>query len=239
MKHIAIENPENVCFNCLKETKVHKIHIPALGYGSSFDNFSTRIQLCDDCCSVTNPDWWKLNVIKGKTDLEGEHYEYEDEILNFVNQMPLAGQELFYNRCATGADADNMEAQDWIDYRLGILPHEKCKEYGLYSPQEIQAYEERFPKCKHVKIKVYGDGSKSSKCFRSAFGDGNGNCGLNMSDECYLCDSFEERDGELQVIDVLEEFYKRETKRLQDMIRYAEKRLEKIKNKTLLEYEDN
>lgn len=129
----AIQNSENVCFNCLKETIVHKINIPALGWGSQFDNFSTRIQLCDDCYSVTNPDWWKLNVIKGKTDLEGEHYEYEDEILKFVEQMPLAGQELFWNRYATGAFVSYyMEAQDWIDYQLGILPHEKCKEYDLY-----------------------------------------------------------------------------------------------------------
>ena len=135
----AIQNPENVCFNCLKETIVHKINIPALGWGSQFDNFSTRIQLCDNCYSVTNPDWWKLNVIKGKTDLEDEHYEYEDEILNFVNQMPLAGQELFWNRFASGAFVDiYMKAQDWIDYKQGILPYKKRKEYGLYPTQEKQ-----------------------------------------------------------------------------------------------------
>ena len=147
--------------------------------------------------------------------------------------------KVFYARYGHGACATYMSGQDWIDYELDILPHEKCKEYGYYSPQEKQAYRDRFPNCKHVKIKVMVMDQKSSECFRSAFGDGNGNCGLNISDKCYLCDSFEERDGELQVIDVLEEFYKRETKRLQDMIRYAEKRLEKIKNKTLLEYEDN
>ena len=192
-KNKAVQNPENTCFNCLKETVVHKINIPALGWGSQFDNFSTRIQLCDDCYSVTNPDWWKLNVIKGKTDLEGEHYEYEDEILNFVNQMPLAGQELFYNRCATGADADNMEAQDWIDYRLGILPHEKCKEYGLYSPQEIQAYEERFTKCQHVVNRVFSDVSIGSWCPFGAYGEFEQRTGVNICGECYTCKYFEER----------------------------------------------
>ena len=119
----AIQNPENVCFNCLKETIVHKINIPALGWGSQFDNFSTKIQLCDDCYKLTNPEWWKLNKIKGKTDLDGECYEYEDEILDFVEQMPLAGQELFFNRYATGEFASfHMNAQDWIDNQLGILP---------------------------------------------------------------------------------------------------------------------
>jgi len=126
----AIQNPENICFNCLKETIVHKINIPALGWGSQFDNFSTKIQLCDDCYKLTNPKWWNLNKIKGKTDLDGECYEYEDEILNFVEQMPLPGQELFYNRYATGEFASfHMEAQDWIDYQLGMLPYEKYKEY--------------------------------------------------------------------------------------------------------------
>jgi len=30
-KNKAVQNPENTCFNCLKETVVHKINIPALG----------------------------------------------------------------------------------------------------------------------------------------------------------------------------------------------------------------
>ena len=114
----AIQNPENICFNCLKETIVYKINIPALGWGSQFDNFSTRIHLCDDCYKLTNSNWWKLKTIKGKDNLSGIWYEYEDEILNFVEQMPLPGQELFYNRYATGEFASfHMEAQDWIDYQ--------------------------------------------------------------------------------------------------------------------------
>lgn len=240
-KNVAIKNIGSTCCNCLKETKIHHIHIRALGWGSSFDNFSTQLDLCDECLALTNPEWWKFKVCgnfdeNGDYDMDGEHYEYEDEILNFVNQMPLAGKELFWNHYADGAFADcNMDAQDWIDYELGILPHEKCKEYNLYSPQEKQAYKDRFPNCKHVEINVYSDGSKGSSCFRNAFGDGEGNCGLNISDKCYLCDFFEERDGEIKVVDELEDFYKRETERLNDMITYATKRLEMIKNKTLKE----
>jgi hypothetical protein len=194
MNNKVIQNPENVCFNCLKETTVHKIDIPALGWGSSFDNFSTRINLCNDCYNLTNPNWWNLNIIKAEIDWHGEHYEYENEILNFVKQMPLAGQELFYNRYAYGANADYyMEAQDWIDYELGILPHEKCKEYGLYSPQEIQAYKERFPICQHPVNIIYEDGSKGCWCPFGAYGEYGQKIGLNICDECYQCDYFTQR----------------------------------------------
>jgi hypothetical protein len=190
----AIQNPENICFNCLKETIVHKIKIPALGWGSQFDNFSTRIHLCDNCYKSTNPDWWKLKIIKGETDWNDAYYEYENEILKFVKQMPLAGQELFWNRYATGAFVSYyMEAQDWIDYKLNILPHEKCKEYGLYSPQEIQAYKERFPICQHPVNIIYDDGSKGCWCPFGAHGKYGQKEGLNICDECYQCDYFTQR----------------------------------------------
>ena len=190
----AIQNPENVCFNCLKETTVNKINIPALGWGSQFDNFSTRIHLCDNCYKSTNPDWWKLNIIQGKTNWGGEYYEYENEILQFIDQMPLAGQELFYNRYATGAFVSYyMEAQDWIDYKLNILPHEKCKEYGLYSPQEKQAYKERFPICQHPINVIYEDESKGCWCPFGAYGEYGQKIGLNICDECYECKYFEKR----------------------------------------------
>ena len=190
----AIQNPEIVCFNCLKETIVHKIKIPALGWGSQFDNFSTEIHLCDECMKLTNSEWWKLKTIKGETDSDGEYYEYEDEILKFVEQMPLAGQELFYNRYATGEFASfHMEAQDWIDYKLNILPHEKCKEYGLYSPQEIQAYKERFPKCQHVFNIVYNDASIGCWCPFGAYGEFEQKTGRNICDECYECKYFKKR----------------------------------------------
>jgi hypothetical protein len=103
----------------------------------------------------------------------------------------------------------------------------------MYSPQEKKAYKDRFPNCKHVEIKIYSDGSKGSKCYMGARGNGEGNCGSNMYDDCYLCDRYEERTGEIKIIDELSEYYKREEERLNDMIAYAMKRLEKIKNKTL------
>ena len=47
---VAIKDTKNLCYKCLKKkNKVHKIEICGSGYGSSFDNFSTSLQLCDDC----------------------------------------------------------------------------------------------------------------------------------------------------------------------------------------------
>jgi hypothetical protein len=238
-ENVAIKNIGHTCCNCLKEGEVNHIHIGALGWGSSFDNFSTQIDLCDECLEKTNPEWWKLKVCgnhdeNGSYDEYGEWYEYEKEIFKYIKQMPLAGQELFYNHYGYGACADsNMDSQDWIDYELGTLSHEKCKEYGCYSPQEIKAYEDRFPNCKNVEIKVYSDGSKGSKCYMGAWGDENGNCECNISSKCYLCDRYGERTGEIKVVDTVKEYYENETARLNDMIAYATKRLEMIKNKTL------
>ena len=145
--NIAIKNPEDVCFNCLKETKVNKIYIDSLGYGSGFDNFSTRINLCDDCIKQTNKDWWKLEKKQCDWDDTPESednynkffkYKYEDEILAYVKQLPLAGQELFYSRFAYGICADSyMSGQDWIDYRLGILPHENVRNMVIFTTKKM------------------------------------------------------------------------------------------------------
>lgn len=235
--NVAIQNPDNTCCNCLKETKVHKIQIGDMGYGSGFDSWSTQINLCDDCINQTNPEWWKLKT-KIAFEMGGcnfEEYEFEDEIFNFINQMPLAGQELFWNRYKNG-DRYPMEPQEWIDYELDILPHEKCKEYGMYSPQEREAYKDRFPKCKHIKLKVYNDGSSHTMCFRNAFGEKDGSCNKhNISNECYMCDSFEERTEDIKTVYVDKEELEREKQRLKDMIKYATGRLKKIKNKELNE----
>lgn len=197
IEHKAIENPENVCFNCLKETEetnLNKIYFPEMGYGGGFDGWSTRINLCEDCMKLTNSDWWKLKEKPLKESgvwSDFYEYEYEDEIFKFVNQMPLLGQELFWNRYST--DNYQMESQDWIDYELKILPHEKCKEYGCYSHQEIEAYETRFPICQHPANRIWKDGSKGCWCPFGASGEYGQKCGLNISDKCYQCKYFTER----------------------------------------------
>ena len=195
--HIAIENPENTCFNCLQSyPQIHEILIPTLNHNSKFTNFSTRLYLCNNCLSLTNSNWWKLEFVKTYTEdnMMQLHYKYEKEILDFINKMPLAGQELFYARYGSGANADLMRGQDWINYSLGILPHEKCKKYGYYSSQEIKAYQERFPKCEHPTNRICNEESKNSWCPFGAIGEYNQKSYDKGSDDnCYECEYFQER----------------------------------------------
>ena len=86
-----------------------------------------------------------------------------------------------------------MDAQDWIDYKLNILTHEKCKEYGLYSPQEKQAYKERFPICQHPVNVIFEDESKGCWCPFGAYGEYGQKTGRNLYDGCYECKYFEKR----------------------------------------------
>jgi len=199
----AIDNPDYTCYKCLKkfnDEQLNIIHIPSMGWGSRFDNWSTEIHLCNECIKETNPEWWKLEEVVGEDDWGGSWYKYEDDIFSFVNSLPLEGQELFWNRYSTYNYC--MEAQDWIDYKLDILPHEKCKEYGMYSPEERKAYEERFPNCDKVKIVVYSDGSQGSRCPFGAFGNKDGTAeGHQTQDECYDCALFENRKGEIEMYD--------------------------------------
>jgi hypothetical protein len=214
-QHKAIENPENVCFNCLQKGEVHKIHISALGYGSSFDNWSSEIHLCPSCLAQTNSELWELEEIQCEWDRKDNHgfteYKYEKEILEFVNNMPIEGKELFFNRYSSG-DSYYMESQDWIDYELGILPHEKCKEYCMYSPDEERAYQEKFPICDNVKIVKYEDGSQGLRCPFGAFGNKDGTAqGHQTQNECYECRVFipREENKEIEIMDKEEmEIYK-------------------------------
>lgn len=225
----AIKNPDSVCFKCLKKFKegeLYKIKIPELGYGSGFDNFSTKIHLCENCIRQTDLKWWKLEVeYFGENDW-GEKYKYEKEIFNFIKTLPIEGQELFWNRYGNSNCSYYMEPQDWIDYELDLLPHEKCQKYGLYSPEERQAYQERFPICKNVKIKIYEDGSSSSRCIFGAFGNKDGTAkGHQIQSKCYNCIHFELREGEIITVDMKKE----EIKRIKRQIKILNDKIKKMK----------
>ena len=204
--HIAIENPESTCFNCLQNhQQLHTIHILALNHGSKFTNFSSKLYLCPICYNLTNPIWWNLEIVKTYTEYEQMqlNYKYESEILDFINKMPLSGQELFYARFGKGINCGSMQGQDWIDYGLDKLSHEKCKEYGYFSPEERKAYYERFHVCDKVKIVVYEDDEnnkennhKESRCPFGVFGNEDGTSeGHKPHHQCYGCKMFEVRDS--------------------------------------------
>lgn len=224
----AIENPDNICFQCLKEfndNKLHKIRIPSLGYGGNFDNWSTEIYLCDKCIKQTNLEWWKLEIEKFGDNNWCEKYKYEDEIIDYVNTLPIEGQELFWNRYSDGNYY--IDAQDWIDYKLNLLPHKQCKKYGLYSPEERQAYQERFPICKHVQLIKYKDGSSSCRCTRGALGNKDGTAeGHQTQSECYNCTRFQVRKGEIMTVNMKDE----EIKRIKRQIRELAIKLRELKD---------
>lgn len=225
---IAINDPVHICMKCLnkfEDSKMHVMHINALGYGGYFDGFSTKIQLCENCLKETNGDWWKFEKIE---DGYCEEYKYEKEIIDFVNTFPIEGQELFFNKFSHGSCCHNIESQDWIDYELGILSHEKCKEYGMYSIQEKQAYKDRFPTCGNVFKKNYKDGVSACYCKYGASGNSDGSCWENISEECYLCNHYVPRKDSIKTINVFDEFIAREKERLNAMLIYATKNLEMI-----------
>ena len=229
-KGITALTDTTVCMQCLKNKATHTYSIYGRGYGSDYDNFNSKFQLCDDCAKDEYKTWadeeshWEGEMFCG------EVYKYEGNISALLKSFPLEAKELFYNRFATGANADTMKPQDWIDFELNELPYKKCKKYGLISPQERVAYIERFPNCSCVVINKYKDDSQGSSCPYMAHGDKNGNAGLNISCECYMCSHYKPREGDIKIIDEVAEYYKDEKDRLIHMLQYASTRLRELED---------
>jgi hypothetical protein len=198
MKITPITNYEGICFKCLnKKDSVHTYHLHERGYGSTFDGTYSILQLCDDCKPKDLELW--LNE-QPKYDEYCEEYEYEDYIHEFVNALPVQGRELFDNTCANGWTSYHIEPQDYIDMQLGILPDEKYKEYGFYSPSEIKLYKERFPTCEYPAHRIYNDNSVGCWCPFGAYGDKGQISGLNICDECHNCKNYKPRENPIKDI---------------------------------------
>lgn len=187
----AIEVHDKLCFKCLKSKDIKRFSITHRGYGSDFDNFNTYIQLCSECKIDGVEKWFNETP---KIDEYVEVYQYEDNIHDFINTLPLEGRELFLNQCASGANSYVMDSQDWIDMELGVLPDEVYEEYGMYSPRQVKAYKERFPTCQHPINIIYKDGSKGCRCPFGAFGNYNQQTSDNIWGACYECPFYKERE---------------------------------------------
>lgn len=222
-KGIVALTDHSVCMKCLSKKATHTYTIYGRGYGSIFDGTNTKLQLCDDCHKDEYETWFNEDCTYSDY---CEDYTYEDNIRELISSLPLEAQELFDNTFASGWTARTMDSQDWIDYELGELPHDKCKEYCLYSPQEIKAYNDRFPTCANVFLKTYSDGSGGCRCSLGAYGNKDGSCGVNISSECYQCAWYTPRVDKMKKINEVDEFIKSETTRLKDMLEYATTRLE-------------
>lgn len=182
---------KGLCWKCLKVfDEVTIIKIEQLGYGSCFDGWSTEIHLCEDCLKDSNKEIWNMDVV---VDGYCEEYKHEEAMIKYINSLPLVSKQFVFNEFDTGWDARVMNPQDWIDYEEGVLSHLKCKEYGLYSFEEIDAYKTRFPKCEYPVNRVYKDGSVGCWCPFGATGDVNQETSINISSDCYKCPYFKKR----------------------------------------------
>lgn len=189
----AIKDFENLCFKCLqKQNNINKYFLHRSNYGSSFDNNYTHLQLCDECKKEINEEWFKEEpeIIDGYC----ADYKYEKDIINFIDNLPLEGQELFWGRCAHGACADHMSGQDWIDRELDILPEWKYKQYSYYVPYRMKVAKERFVLCNEPVNVVYSDSSKGCWCPFGSHGEYEQK--VRAGDrpyKCYNCDQFHKR----------------------------------------------
>lgn len=218
---------QDMCMCCLKEKATHDYHIYNRGYGSEFDDVCTYWQCCDKC-HKDEYDLWANEYCVNEDEDYYETYQYEEDILNLIHSLPLESQELFFNRFSNDSF---MDAQDWIDYKLDELPHEKCKEYHLYSPQEKTAYKERFPNCDKVYKKVWSDGSSGCHCLNGASGKADGTCDeYNISHHCYMCTLYKPRENKMKIINEIDEYYENEKSRLENMLKYATERLKELEN---------
>lgn len=197
----AIKNHNGLCWKCLNsfnESQIHIIKIPSLGYGSEFDGWATEIHLCNDCYQESNPKIWSMETHQYNDYCE--EYIYEKEMLAYINNLPIQGQQFVKNEFTIGWNTNHMKPQDWIDYKLGILSHDKCKEYNLYSPEEVEAYKIRFTTCEYPANRIYSDGSKSCWCPFGAYGEYGQGVGLNISSKCYECKYYKKREKPIKDI---------------------------------------
>ena len=193
---VALEDT-TLCMKCLKKKATHTYTIYGRGYGSSFDMSDTKFQCCEDCDSPEYEEWFNETEVM---DDYVETYQHEEKILDLIKSLPLEGQELFENRF--DKDGWHMEAQDWIDYQLDELPHEKCKEYHMYSPKDIESYNSKYPTCEHVVNAVWDDDSKGSRCPFGAYGEYGqtvDDCG-NLCGQCTDCNYYKNRENPIKDI---------------------------------------
>lgn len=188
----AVPYSEKLCFKCLKEKEdINTYEMAYRGWGSIYDGERFRLQLCDECNKEELKEWFDEESI---IDDYAEEYIHEENIENFINDLPIQGQELVKNTCClSGYYTDS---QEWIDMELGVAADEVYKENNRYSPSEIKAYEDRFPTCANVYKKIYPDGSSGCRCDYGAYGNSDGTCGVNICDKCYYCKMYEKKNND-------------------------------------------
>ena len=65
----------------------------------------------------------------------------------------------------------NKDSIDFIDLELIAMGFENWQKQQLSNQEVVKAYQQRFPTCKHPKIKIYKDGSRLCICSQGAIGE--------------------------------------------------------------------
>jgi hypothetical protein len=71
---VPLNYSEKLCFKCLKEynpSDMTTIYIFDQGYGSLFDGFNSKLQLCPDCYNKCDTSMWSMEI---QTDEENYPY---------------------------------------------------------------------------------------------------------------------------------------------------------------------
>ena len=107
-----------------------------------------------------------------------------------MNGLPVAGQELFYNRFAYGINVPYVPAKQWIAEREKEdgLKYDRSREY------KGDSYSSRFNECEEVYNVIMPDGTVFSKCPFGECGKEGGKTSLaDEKIECLKCSHFKRR----------------------------------------------
>ena len=137
-EHIAItENRDSTCIKCLTDQNTTtRLSIVGMGYGSCFDNDDTDIVLCDQCYNQSKKEIWSNIEVIAFSDCGHDFYKlkYEDEIIQYIDKCPLAGQELVWNNRSGWM----VDSQTWIDEELDRQTERKLYELQSQHTRNIE-----------------------------------------------------------------------------------------------------
>jgi hypothetical protein len=155
----------------------------------------------DDWAFSNNEGWHYINLgqMGYGSGLDGSNVDFvvcDHCLRGFINTFSLEGQEKIIN---SGSNT-YLPTDIWLRKARGELTDEEYEEYGMYSPRQRKAYQERFPVCANVHIVAYEDGSRGSRCHQRAHGDGDGTASeYNISAECFECRVFKKREDGTEI----------------------------------------
>lgn len=193
----------NESFDNEHHAKVHEENCSLLNTFKC-DKCSEEVDLSDDQYGFIENSCHQLDLgrMGYGSGLDGSEVQLnicDNCLIDLVDTFHIEARERIHN---SGSNV-YMSKEQWIRHEKGEMSDEEMESLGMYSNREIKAYEDRFPKCKHVKIVEFNDGSRHSECPNNAFGDENGGCNeYNPSSECFGCEEYvpREPDDEIRLI---------------------------------------